>query len=73
MTTFQQLKGGKKRPLGIISESGSRKIVRLDSGLQVYEDDGTKVADDPTKSGEQFWIVQWLVIIMSEQKKTRFH
>ena len=62
MSAFQSFVKGKRRPPDSHNHGSSKK---LKYGLeeQVFEKDGTKVADDPTKIGEQFWIVQWSVLV----------
>ncbi|KAL5523808.1 hypothetical protein ACEPAG_7981 [Sanghuangporus baumii] len=59
MPAFQNfIQAGRKRPHALGSddlESRKRQI----TGLVITDVDGTSIANDVTKAGEQYWIVQW--------------
>lgn len=64
MPAFQSLVNAadavRKRSLGSDStDSGSRK--RQSTGTVIADVDGIGISNDPTKTGEQYWIVQWQV------------
>ena len=66
MPAFQSLvKAGQKRTREYNADSESRKRQSLSGITDV---DGSIIADDPTKAGEQYWMVQWQVIHLSWER-----